>query len=53
LLLHNKITAFVKKISIWEQKAVNGKIVMLPWANGFIEENELGLEAIKTLSSVI
>jgi hypothetical protein len=25
-LLHNKINAFVKKISIWKQKVVNGNI---------------------------
>jgi hypothetical protein len=47
LLLHNKITAFVKKISIRKQKVVNGNIDMFLWTNDFIEENELGLEVIK------
>jgi hypothetical protein len=49
LLLHNKVTAFVKKNSIWKQKVVNGNIDMFPWTNDFIEENELGLEAIKNV----
>jgi hypothetical protein len=39
LLLHNKITALVKKISIWKQKVVKGIIDMFPWTNDFIEEN--------------
>jgi hypothetical protein len=50
LLLHNKITAFVKKISIWKQKVVNGNSDMFPWTNNFIEENELGLEVIKNVN---
>jgi hypothetical protein len=37
LLLHNKITAFVKKISIWKQKVVNGNIDMFTWTNDFVE----------------
>jgi hypothetical protein len=49
LLLHNKITAFAKKISIWKQKVVNGNIDMFPLTNDFIEENELGLEVIKNV----
>jgi hypothetical protein len=46
--LHSKVK-FVKKISIWKQKVVNGNIDMFPWTNDFIEENELGLEAIKNV----
>jgi hypothetical protein len=46
LLLHNKITAFVKKISIRKQKVVNGNIDMFLWTHDFIEENKLGLEVI-------
>jgi hypothetical protein len=39
LLLHVKRTVFVKKISVWKQKLVNGNIDMFPWTNDFIEEN--------------
>jgi hypothetical protein len=49
LLLHNKVTAFVKKISICKQKVVNENTDMFPWTNDFIEENELGLEVIKNV----
>jgi hypothetical protein len=30
LLLHNKITVFVKKISIWKQKVANRNTDMFP-----------------------
>jgi hypothetical protein len=39
LLLHDKITKFIKKISIWEQKLVNGNTGMFPWTNYFTEVN--------------
>jgi hypothetical protein len=47
--LHDKITAFVKKISIWKEKVVNGNIDMFPWTNYFIEENELVLAVNKNV----
>jgi hypothetical protein len=40
---------FVKKISIWKQKVVNGNNDMFPWTNDFIEENELDLAVIKNV----
>jgi hypothetical protein len=49
LLLHDEITTFVKIISIWKQKVLNGNIDMFPCTNDFIEENELGLAVIKNV----
>jgi hypothetical protein len=51
--LHDKITAFVKKISIWKQEVVNGNTDMFPWRNCFIEENELVLAVVKNILSYL
>jgi hypothetical protein len=48
-LLHDKITVYVTKISIWKQKVVNGNTDMFPWTNDFNEEDELGLAVIKNV----
>jgi hypothetical protein len=49
LLLHDKITTFIKKISIWKQKVANGSIYVFPRTNDFNEDNEFGLAVVKNV----
>ena len=44
-----KIEAFMKKISIWLQKVANFSYEMFACIEGFVQENELGFDAMKPL----
>ena len=44
-----KIKAFMKKISIWLQKVANSLYEMFTCMEDFIQENELGFDAMKPL----
>jgi hypothetical protein len=48
-LLHYKITAFVKKLSIRKKKRCKWKHWYVSTTNYFIEDNELGLAVIKNI----
>ena len=47
--LISKIEAFMKKISIWLQKVANFLYEMFACMEDFIQENELGFDAMKSL----
>ena len=47
--LISKIEVFMKKISIWLQKVANSSYEMFMCMEDFIQENELGFDAIKPL----
>jgi hypothetical protein len=47
--MHDKITAFVDKISIWKLKVANRNIDMFPRTSDFIKDNEFGLTVIKNV----